>query len=172
MSLKAIQHSQYKKAGKTILTYKVSGTVAELEKYVEVCAAGIGKIPAEWMRSEDKDKAPLFFLSASNEIRFGRVPKASYTLDLKRDGSGYFINTQNDDMARWARIGANQELEMGKQLAARELGTVENTPVARPMVNNEPAVKEATDAEKMINEINNPLTKIAEVAAGNEGLEG
>lgn len=172
--LRAIHHKNYRqqKTGDIIMVYKVTGTVDEINDYMNVTAARRGRTVEDLPRSEDKDKAPLFQINFTQMDRNGDTAEGSYNLLKNHTGDRYFHDTTGDiirkqleeaEDVRKAKALIKAELQLGLRVAPRNVG--------RPAAKVNPTVAEPTTtaAEEMINDIEGK-TKVVEVAEGVENL--
>lgn len=154
--LKAVQHSQYIKNGRTMLTYKVTGPTNEIAEYLAIESLRQNRTPDQLPKA---DGFPLMFLNRDLEFQNGRVPQPSYTLIKNFAGTRYVHDTTAADNAKFARISNLVEDHMAKELALRALGGGNrNTTTAPATVAPQaaPAVVEAPSiADDILNAVEN-----------------
>lgn len=172
--LRAIHNNNYRqqKTGNIIMVFKVTGTVDEINDYLNVTAARRGRTIEDLPRSEDKDKAPLFQMNFTQMDRNGETAQGVYNLIKNHAGDRYFADTTGDlirkqaeeaEDVRKAKAQIKAELQLGLRVAPRNGAQA-------PRINTAIAEPTTTAAEEMIAEITNAGAKVVEVAAGNEDL--
>lgn len=118
--MKATYNSQYiSKKQVLTFTYRVTGTVAELQEYVACQEANTGRAAGTWPMIEN---TPLFFLAIPTLTSRGEVPQAQYTLIFNQDKSRVIRDNSAAQLESWARINDLKEAKKAEIMAELELG--------------------------------------------------
>lgn len=117
MALRAVQHGQYYKNGGKVVTYLVSGSVAEVAKYVAIQMAASNR--TEWPSVNGQ---PLFFVSERTELSNGNYPEPSYDLGFNQGETKIIRDTLKADMVRATQMKTLIMNEEATLLAKRRLG--------------------------------------------------
>lgn len=148
--MKATVHGQYFKAGRKVLTFKVTGAAKELEQYKSIQEAQTNREIGTW---PEVDGSPLYFLVPSVLMSNGEMPQKQYTLIFNQDGTKVIRDTSAQDMQMYEQVRQSKVDNMGRIAAEREMGIG----VARPATTTpnvpQPAANGKAKQAELVDEI-------------------
>lgn len=114
---------QHRKGGAMILKYRVTGPVAEINKYNEVVSARVQRPIDELPKTNDDRKDPIYFLREDIVLAEGNAPSSSITLELNFGGTQFIrVKSAVEQQQEWARLQEATFNAQAKILAERRLG--------------------------------------------------
>lgn len=142
--MKATLHGQYFKAGRKVLTFKVTGTAKELEQYKSIQETQTNREAGTW---PEVDGSPLYFLVPSVLMSNGEMPQKTYNLIFNQDGTKVIRDTSAQDMQMYEQVRQSKIDNMGRIAAEREMGIGVARPATTPTVAQPAANGKAKEAE-------------------------
>lgn len=168
--LRATHLGGYMKNGQKIMTYEVSGPIAEVEEYLTIQETRVGKAAGTWVKSAGNK--PIFHLNATMEMRNGRMPQPTYDLMPNYAKDRIIIDTTANDLREFAEITKETRTEQAKIAAGIKMGIIQVPTFSRGFATASAQQAPAGAIVAPLGEDKDLSDKIMELAgAGGDGTE-